>query len=318
MFDLILQKKTAFGFEAWQLQNDRLSVTVVPAVGGKVISLYDRLTGMEWLVQPEQANAFVAPEYGSSYAISQSGGWDEMIPTITACSYPVMGEHFGTNIPDHGELWTIPWRVKNNKDHAIQLVADGVALPYRLYRTLTFRDENTLRFDYLLQNLGNEKLAYIWTPHPQIRVEPGSTIELPQDVDEVVNVLPGEWGDSGVRNSWPVTHFGKAGTPRRQDIIVPPLVGTGRKFYVPPEQSISWVKIHQPNGASLLFTWDSQKQPYCGIWIDEGLINSIPTVAIEPATGYYDDLSLAWSNRKISLLPTKGEQTWHLEVTILS
>jgi len=178
MSNLSLQNKTFFGFDAWQLQNDRFSVVVVPAVGGKIVSLYDKSAGIEWLVQPENAHIFRTPEYGAPYESSQCGGWDEMMPTIVACSYPVAGEHQGVYLPDHGELWVMPWREAGSNQHAIRLVVDGVALPYRLHRTLIIHDKNTLRFEYLLQNLGKEALVYLWTPHPQFQVEPDAIIEL--------------------------------------------------------------------------------------------------------------------------------------------
>ena len=36
------------------------------------------------------------------------------------------------------------------------------------------------------------------------------------------------------------------------------------------------------------------------MWIDEGYLNKIPAVAIEPTNGYYDDLGVAYRNNRVA------------------
>lgn len=313
------QKVTLFGYVAWRLQNERIRLDVVPEAGGKIVSLFDRTAGVEWLVQPAQSNPFRSFPPGTEYNPNQCGGWDEMFPTILACPYPAPGPWQGIALPDHGELWTQPWQEEDGDEDAIRLMVEGKALPYRFTRTIRFHAAAELRFDYELQNLGEESLAYLWTPHPQFAVEPGALILLPPDVTEVINVMPKEWGpewgDVGTRNPWPVI-TGEDGQPIRQDVVRSVAHKGGRKFYLPPERPISWMGLRQPNGATLRMSWDTSAQPYCGVWIDEGFLNSASDVGIEPATGYYDSLALAWRNQRISQLASGGRTSWHLHVSL--
>ncbi|MCP4167564.1 MAG: hypothetical protein GY759_16965 [Chloroflexi bacterium] len=319
MPDITLKKTSVFSHDAWRLENDQIRVDVIPSAGAKIVSMFDKQAGVEWLVQPEHSNPFQISEYGAEYNTNQCGGWDEMFPTILACSYPAPGAWQGIELPDHGEVWMMPWDDTGTGAETIRLSVEGRALPYRLSRSLAFSDGRTVRFDYVLQNLGDEPFVYLWTPHPQFLIEPGSTMILPPDVTEVINVLPEEWGIEwggvGTRNSWPAIQYAH-GDRLRQDVIAPPSANRGRKFYLPPEQAISYMGLRQPSGASLRMGWDAVAQPYCGVWIDEGILNKVSDVGIEPASGYYDSLALAWSNQKISVLAPQSECSWRLHVTL--
>ncbi len=153
MSDVTLQKTSVFGYEAWRMQSDQIRVEVIPEAGAKIVSLYDKQAGIEWLVQPEHSNPFRVFDYGTEYNPNQCGGWDEMFPTILACPYPAPGPWQGFELPDHGEVWMMPWQDAGTSDDAIRLSVEGRALPYRLSRNLSFSSERTVRLEYLLKNL---------------------------------------------------------------------------------------------------------------------------------------------------------------------
>lgn len=313
-----LSRATWHGTPAWQLEDEALRVIVVPQAGGKIVSLLDRRAGYEWLVQPAHANPFRLLPPGTSYNDEQVGGWDEMLPTILAGPYPVPGPYAGIALPDHGELWTMAWADAGTGHGAIRLAADGVALPYRIERTLALTPATGgpgLRLDYALQNTGAAPLAYLWAAHPQFACEAGARIVLPPDVAEVINVLPESWGPAwggpGTRNAWP-----EQPGAGRQDLVAGVARAGGRKFYLPPEAPIAWAGLEQPGaGCWLRLKWDPVCQPYCGVWIDEGYLNKIPAVAIEPTTGYYDDLAVACSNGRVAILPPGSTARWWLEIS---
>jgi hypothetical protein len=304
---------------AWRLEDDALRAVVVPEAGGRIVSLLDRHAGYEWLIQPAQANPFHLWPPGTAYDHAQAGGWDEMLPTILAGPYPEAGPYEGIALPDHGELWTTPWREAGTGDGAIRLAAEGAVLPYRLERTLTLAAAaggTALRFDYTLRHTGAAAFSYLWAAHPQFASEPGARIVLPQDVAEVINAVPEsstpEWGGHGTRNPWPA----KAGVGR-QDIVGSVARGRGRKFYLPPEAPISWAGLEQPGaGCWLHLSWDAADASYCGVWIDEGYLNKVPTVAIEPTTGYYDGLGAAHRNGRVARLLPGTVARWWLEVRV--
>jgi len=47
--------------------------------------------------------------YGAVFVDQDMSGWDEMFPTINACTYPAPSPYAGITLPDHGEVWVLPW-----------------------------------------------------------------------------------------------------------------------------------------------------------------------------------------------------------------
>lgn len=314
------------GFGAWQMASERVSLVVIPAAGARIASLLDRKADFEWLITPEQSNPARAFAYGTEYNPNQSGGWDEMFPTILACPYPAPGPWHGLPLPDHGELWTLPWQDAGSGGGTIRLQVEGQALPYRLARSLSLPAANEVLFEYALTNLGEETLAYLWSAHPQFACEQGATILLPPEAAEVINVLPlewgPEWGPAGTRNPWPESRSSttgalESGARARQDVVAWSPRRGGRKFYLPPESPISWAGLRQAvAGCELRLGWDAAALPYCGVWIDEGFLNKVATVAIEPTTAYYDSLATAWANQRLAMLAPGASCSWQMSVTL--
>jgi hypothetical protein len=305
------------GYPSLELENAALRVVVVPEAGAKIVSLFDKRAGREWLVTPEQSNPFRAWPYGTEYNSNQCGGWDEMFPTILACPYPGEGPYGGAELPDHGEAWCLAWSDAGSTAAQIILELAGRALPYRVRRMLSL-DGDALQMDYALENCGDAEFAYLWAAHPQFACDPGAEIVLPEDVIEVTNVLPLSWGaeygEPGTANRWP--EFDYNGTMVRQDRVAAPERRGGRKFYLPVERPIAWGELRQPSGEWLRMSWDAGLAPYCGIWIDEGFLNRVSDMAFEPATGYYDSLLAAWNNGRYAVVPAGAVIRWSLRVQL--
>jgi Zn-finger nucleic acid-binding protein len=62
--------------------------------------------------------------------------------------------------------------------------------------------------------------------------------------------------------------------------------------------------------------WDAAQVPYCGVWIDEGALNKVASVAIEPTTGYYDSLTTAWQNQRLAKIEAGATATWQITVVL--
>ncbi len=99
---------TWHGIAALVLENETFRTVVVPTMGAKIVSLLDKRTGVEWLAGPGD-RPFRPASYGATFDQQDMSGWDEMFPTITACPYPAPGAHTGVSLPDHGEVWAVPW-----------------------------------------------------------------------------------------------------------------------------------------------------------------------------------------------------------------
>ena len=300
---------------AWALEDEALRVLVTPALGAKIVSLYDKRAAYEWLIGPQRPLAPVT--YGSSFVDQDMSGWDEMFPTINACTYPSAGEFAGTYLPDHGEVWALPWQIVSQENEAIKLRVDGVALPYRLSRRVSLPSLGVLLLEYWLENPGTAPFDWLWAAHPQFVADEHTVIILPESVSEVVNVLPGEaWGAAGERYPWPNARS-RNGRLWQLERIRPADERDCRKFYLPPESPVSWAALANHRlGCSLRMEWSSAELPYLGIWVDEGAYNPAPAVALEPSTAYYDSLQTAITNQRVCRIEPGTQRRWSLTVRL--
>jgi galactose mutarotase-like enzyme len=285
----------------------------VPDLGAKLVSLLDKRTGQEWLGPPAQLPAGVVPYGASAVEYHTLSGWDEMFPTIDVCEYPGPGDNHGKLMPDHGDAWTLPWETQKSQAGELSLTVRGQALPYSLTRSMSFLDAATLQMRYRVTQQGHQPLAYLWAAHPLFVCDTETEIVLPPDVTELYNVKTTDtWGAAGCRYRWPQT-MSADGRSWQLNRIAPPTQRDCRKFYVPPEIRIDWAALVQrSSGSRLRLSWSAKQAPYLGIWVDEGFYTVESTVALEPATAFYDNLALAWEKGRVSVLPPLACHEWEL------
>lgn len=305
------------GLDAWQLEDEHLRVIILPELGAKIGSLYDKHADREWLIAPR--HALRHPTYGASYTDFEMVGWDEMFPTILACPYPVPGKHHGAALPDHGEVWSLPWQVLRDAEQPEMLVlsVEGRALPYRLTRSAALVGGGQMRLHYRAENLGDDPLPYLWAAHPLFTVDQSSQIVFPPKVSEVYNVfeMPA-WGPAGTRYSWPQATI-KSGQNWQLDRIGPPTKKDHHKFFLPPETSIATAGlVHHNTGTRLDLTWTSTEVPYVGVWVDEGAYLQEPTAAIEPSSAFYDGLDIAWRQQRYRSLSPRVPNEWDVVISL--
>ncbi|HVS06160.1 MAG TPA: hypothetical protein VHK65_08330 [Candidatus Dormibacteraeota bacterium] len=284
-----------------RLRTDEIDVLVLPRRGAKIASLRHRPSGREWLEQPV-GELRGPPTYGSAFIDAGLFGWDEMLPTIIGATYPD-GDYQGTPLPDHGEVWALPWETTSAGEVLVCSTA-GRALPYRVTRTM--RVEGAwLELQYDLSATGPTPLWLLWAAHPQFVVgETGTRIVLPAEVDELVDVTPGKAPENV---HWPGPEVESTrGLPR----------GGGRKLYALPDAKIGTAGLIDGDGPWLRLAWDPEPVPYLGIWLDNGAYARNPVIALEPSTGYYDDLRLAVSNQRVPHIRPGRSLRWSLEVTL--
>lgn len=305
------------GLEDWVLESEAIQMIVVPTLGAKIVSLLDKRAGYEWLVGPMRPPKPVP--YAATFIDQDMSGWDEMFPTINACNYPAAGPYHGRPLPDHGEVWTLPWQLEPSGPDALRLSVTGHVIPYRLERTLSFAGPGQIRLAYEVENTGLAPLCFLWAAHPQFVADADTAIILPGSTTEVVNVVDGAaWGAEGQRYPWP-----QAVTPDGRhcslDRIGPTTLGDCRKFYLPPAEPIAWAQVTNHRlGCSLRLAWQPEQVSYLGIWVDEGCYNTAPTVALEPSNGYYDSLTLAYHNQRVATCEPGARQIWELIATLTS
>jgi galactose mutarotase-like enzyme len=283
-----------------RLVTDEVTVTVLPRRGAKIASIVHTPSSREWLEPPEGEMGKPA-EFGSVFTDGEMCGWDEMVPTIVSCEYPAE-PHQGAQLADHGEVWAVDWTVDRDDDTLVCSTA-GRALPYRFSRTMRAAGSK-LWLRYELAVTGPAPQWLLWAAHPQFAVhETGTGMVLPPEVDQLVDVT----AETPTTVEWPSKSLE---TSERLP------TGTGRRLYVPPDMQVGTAALVDGDGSWLRMAWDPAVVPYLGIWLDNRAYSRRPVIALEPTTGYYDNLALAYTNKRAPLIDPAQPLQWTLEVTV--
>ena len=301
------------GLEAIQLESNDLRVVVIPAWGGKIASLYDCRRDREWLHRNPHL-PYRLPAYGDNYGRDfDAGGFDECFPNISAGEYPVTPWQ-GTPLPDHGEVWSLPWQVTEAGD-ALHLAVHGVRLPYRLEKTLTLAG-GCLRCAYRLENPTPFPMAFVWSSHPTFAVQPGMRLHLPATAVRVeggVGPFPARAGETV---AWPMV----GGVDR--SLLPPRDAGMATKLFALKLDGGAVTLEDPADGARCALHVDPKLVPNVGLWMNFGGwagISAVPNyynLAIEPCIGAADSVTDAMSNGTAGWLPAHGERRWWLEFRV--
>ena len=300
-----VQKRIYKNVEAMEIDNGTLSVLALPSSGGKIQSI--RYAGKEYLAQ-NPGSRFVMAEYGAPFTDGDFSGFDDMFPTINACFYPG-GIWDGTPLPDHGEVWTLPFKAEPVAD-SLHLSAYGVRLPYRFSKSITLYGSR-LTIDYRAENLSPFPLKHLWAAHPLFVLEEGTKLHLPF-AQNIINAHDGckYLGEYGTIHPWPVSRDG------RDLRLLSPAERCYNKYFVWNNLDRNESAIEYPGGVSIILSCDAEKVPYLGVWVDEmGYAGgTMACVAPEPCTGALDSVILADAFGKAATLPPKGALSWQLRI----
>lgn len=294
------------------LDNKKLVVKILPSSGGKIQSIFDIKKNKEYLYQSPWEN-YKKSEYDTLFEAGEFSGFDEMFPTISECYYP-SDPWRGIKVPDHGEVWSIPWdyRIENN---CIITSVYGVRFPYQLERKVEFIKDNSIRISYKATNLSNFDFEFLWAAHPLFNISENTRILLPQSVQQIINTVPNKrLGDFGAIHSWPITH-----TPDGQEYDMSKVSLESsklyEKYYVLGKIKEGWCALHDSkNGDVIGLSYPVAKVPYLGLWINEGGYASQYNAALEPCTGALDRIDTAKQWNQIGIIKAKEEVHWFLNL----
>lgn len=296
------------------------TVTLIPALGGKIASI---CIGAEELLQAP-LNSLAPRTRTMDFAASDASGWDECLPSVAACTSST--EAGPAAIPDHGDLWRVPWKVLASTGESATLRANCFSLPLQLTRSMILAETASgwrLQLLYSLTNLGAYKVPWAWCAHPLFAVDGGDRIVLPHSIESLR--IEGSAGDrlgvSGESISWPVAQTLRAGETDLS-LAQSATFGTGDKLFAGPFQSSneSWCALERLHlGLRLTVGFDSAFTPYLGLWLCYGGWPEAPgpkqqCVALEPATAPVDSLASTgpWSRS----LEAGETVTWPMELRI--
>jgi len=316
-----LIRQTRIGWlDAVIFDNGLLRLTLVPELGGEIVSLIRNENGYEYLLQPhDPERAYRQRNYGDKFEDYEPSGFDECLPTIANCLYPE-APFSASQLPDHGDIWCLSSAIEIVGEQ-IRLTSSIRSLPLRFTKKLQLR-ENIVRLDYEVTNLSQSSVKFLWSAHPLLRVEPGAEIILPNEVKEVEIGWSRDdrLGKSGERCAWPAATE-CSGRMVELNHVGSPSAGTAEKLFTPHlSEGLCGVFLSQAN-ESIAFRFDPRLVPCVGIWICQGGWPTSSaakqfTVALEPCSGRPDSLADAIRRNECVALAANATTRWWIEIEV--
>ncbi len=303
------------------VENELIKAVFLPRIGSKMISLINKRTGTEFLLENQDEGKIYKPAYhGADYSKFDASGFDECFPTIEASELIIrngMDETRKISFPDHGELWSKEWDYEI-RENSILFFTKGVNAEYLINKNITLR-ENRLIINYSLTNKSGFLLNYIWSGHPLLAVEEGDKIFLPAGVDRLFlnwasDISIGSFGQyikiSGIDKE--IADFFKIKSVN-DDIAI-------KGFTDILKEGVTGLYRSNKN-ESILISFDINKLPYLGVWLCYGgwPVDSTKkhfTIALEPTTGRPDSLSEAVRREECSVIKAGEEKKWQIEFSL--
>ena len=289
------------GFAVVGLRSAAAELAMVPALGGRIISLRSLRSGRQWCWHQDRPNWLWANRPGDDFGGSPQAGIDECVPTVAACRWA------GRDIPDHGEVWYQAWTLEPDELSRGQLSAT-VPLdvsPFVFRRSIRVDDQNQgFVFEYQLTSTSAVTESYLWSLHPLFTIEADDRLQLPDEVTQLR--LNGGLGDRPIAfgDIWSYPRpFPGIEMDRLQ---VPGMPAGCVKGFAGPLQQGRAAIANDRTGDRLQLEWDPKSAPFLGLWLNRGHAG-FHHVALEPASGAPDSLADAADKWKNCPLLTPGE-----------
>jgi hypothetical protein len=309
------------------IESEKVRSQFLPGVGAKIASLVYKPAATELLVQRPNEKYLLAPYDGDYVAQGECSGFDEMFPSIDRCFYEGYPWR-GTPIPDHGEVWSIPWACtieerhpvsgRNRVSECLHFTVHGVRFPYRLEKWVSFADDETLHSDYKLTNLSPFDYDFMWAAHPMFILEQGAELQLPAGVEKVVTTLSftGSFGRYGDELTWPIAKLAD-NTSLDLQRIRPKSARDAVKYFVKGRMPEGWCALTYPrSGFTLRLDFPVEQVPYFAVLPNEGGWQDLYNIFLEPATASFDRLDVARVRGECSTVRAGATYEWYLDMRL--
>jgi len=254
-----------------------ITVQVDVADGARLTSLTSG--GREWLAPG-------GPRLPGVFVQAGSGGWDEVVPTVAACTLAD-----GTALADHGDAWQTEWMLDSSDDTHVQTSVRLASLPVSLTRRIEATSTG-IRLSYTATTGAPVPVPLAWCAHPLFAAEAGTRLVLAGPEARLIEEYP----HRGRARDWPDG-----------------VGATAIKAFTAGARSSAAV-VHA-NGDILTLSWDSSLLPYLGLYWDGGEFTDRPVVAIEPSTALGDSAARALAEGRIRMIGPGRPFQWWLDLT---
>jgi hypothetical protein len=269
MHETVITQRVERGLDILTIENGCLRVDVVPALGGKISSVYNKRFDKEFLWH-NVGFALRENQPGDDYDSNFWGGIDELLPN------DLPEQLDGIAYPDHGELWTA------RLDYS--MLDSGVTvyglLPLSgLYYQKTIHlhaDVSKINVVYNIVNRTNTRRKFLWKLHAALHIAEGDRMVSGARKAKIVSPGASRFDEAGVFQ-WPNIQGIDASVVLRKD-------NTMDFFYLydSPEGEMSLIT---ENGRyRFSYHYDQHVFPYQWYFASYGQFRDHYTAILEPAS----------------------------------
>jgi galactose mutarotase-like enzyme len=272
-----------------RLENDDLTVDILPSNGGKIASIRCRNDATEFVLSGSRYHCLAAFDPAVPFSESDCAGIDECLPSVSASG----SETPGGIVPDHGDYWRIQWDVVQRNSNQVVIKAEGISRPILFTRAITL-DGYHLRTHYTISNIGPADFPFHYACHPLLAVDPGDRIVLPPEIRKL-NVYSSKHRLPNGPVSWPACAVSSGALDLAQvgkpDDDVADMLYTERL-----DTGVCGIfrRLHQKG---IVMRFDVTQLPFLGLWMSYGgwpdgeFARKQFAVALEPTVAPFGALS---------------------------
>lgn len=300
------------GTKSIVIESEKLKVIVLPELGGKLASIFNKPKEFELLFQ-NKADSYKKAGIYDDFGNYDASGFDDAFPSINEGMVEVGGEQI--RYPDHGEIWTMAFSGTIAGDKLI-LHGNSSILSYDYKKTLSIQGDQLL-IQYVIDNTGTEDIPCLWAMHCLIRCEEDMQLTFPEGTKEIRNVYKSKYlGEVDQIHPYPSVPM-EDGSEFRLDRIFPEKAGKCEKYYVNGKVDEGMCGAYYPGkDVAYRLYFDKEKLPYLGFWLTEGGFRGDYNCAMEPANGFYDSIATARKNNAVYNLKAGEALSFDLKIEL--
>lgn len=210
----IMEHTLNCGFRAVTMENEFLSVTILPAKGADIYRFIYKPRGLDllwkspWGLKPPGIGIATAATSEEAWLECYEGGWQEIFPNGgDACIYK------GCHLNFHGEVSTLSWdySLESAKDFArADFTVSTFRSPFKLTRSMILESGKPhLRIIERITNLAEEDMHFMWGHHPAFGapfLNENVTIQMPRAIFQAhhTEISPLSQILAGTESPWPM------------------------------------------------------------------------------------------------------------------
>jgi len=254
------------GWESVTLSSSEVEATLLPAKGGDIYSLVDKVTGVDvlmksptGLLEPMTRLEDEPVEFLQNY----EGGWQTLFPSAgDECVYR------GRTIPFHGEVALRSWQWEPIEG-AVRMQVQCETVPFELTRVVSV-DTNELRVADSIRNVSDEGCDFV-LGHHFVFGAPFLHPEGTLDVDATTVVTADDyWEDTaricaGQTGEWPIAP-GRDGNTIDLRRVESPAVGSHDDLFVTDLRQGTASVSNPELGLTVYLDWDLEVFKWIAIW----------------------------------------------------